>query len=114
MTQNRNKLIALLIGNLANAILHRILERAIDNDEIISKYRREIKTSFEVAKQYRQKINPAHACLPEKDIGYIKRRVMNKVRAEVALRIAKGYANLQDVSVEEQTEKALRELKIDT
>jgi len=39
---------------------------------------------------------------------------MNKVRAEVALRIAKGYANLQDVSVEEQTEKALRELKIDT
>ena len=34
MTQNRNKLIDLFIGNIANAVVHKILEQAVD-DEIL-------------------------------------------------------------------------------
>ncbi len=40
MVQNRNKLIDLFIGNISNSIVHKILEKAIDNKEIASKYER--------------------------------------------------------------------------
>ena len=33
MSQNRNKLIILFIGNVSNAIVHEILEKAINNKE---------------------------------------------------------------------------------
>ena len=58
MPQNRNQLIELFTGNITNAIVHRILEKAIDKQEIADKYRKELITSFEVAKKYREKINP--------------------------------------------------------
>ena len=58
MTQNRKKLISLLIGNLTNAIVHEILELSINKEELISKYRKELVTSFQIAKKYREKINP--------------------------------------------------------
>ena len=32
MIQNRNKLIELFIGNLSNAVVHKILEKAIENE----------------------------------------------------------------------------------
>ena len=48
MAQNRNKLIDLFIGNLVNAVLHRILEKAIlDSLEIAVKYKKEIKNSWD-------------------------------------------------------------------
>ena len=75
MPQNKNKLIELMVGNLANAVLHKILERAIDNIDISSKYLKEIDNSWEVAKRYREKINPASSLLPNKDIEYIKNRI---------------------------------------
>ena len=34
MPKNRNQLIELFIGNIANSIVHRILEKAIDKQEI--------------------------------------------------------------------------------
>lgn len=37
MTQNRSKLIDLFIGNIANAIVHKILEQAIE-DGLLRKY----------------------------------------------------------------------------
>ena len=37
MSQNRNKLIILFIGNISNAIVHEILEKAINNKEITDK-----------------------------------------------------------------------------
>ena len=58
MTQNRNKLIRLFIGNISNVVIHKILERAIDIEEVRIKYNKEIKTSFEIAKHYRDQINP--------------------------------------------------------
>ena len=64
MVQNRNKLIDLLIGNLANAVAHRLLEAAIDKREIAEKYRKEIETSLETAANYRRKINPVSSALP--------------------------------------------------
>ncbi len=39
MPQNKAKLIELMASNLANAVLHKVLEQAVDNAEIISKYR---------------------------------------------------------------------------
>ena len=38
--QNRNKLVDLFIGNITNYIVHKILEMAIDNLEIINKYKK--------------------------------------------------------------------------
>ena len=71
MTQNRNKLIDIFIGNLTNSIVHTILEKAVkeDKDYLADKYRKELITSFEIAKRYRDKINPVNMPLPEKDIS---------------------------------------------
>jgi len=40
MSQNRNKLIILFIGNVSNVIVHEILEKAINNKEITDRYRK--------------------------------------------------------------------------
>ena len=53
MPQNRNQFIDILIGNLANAIVHTILEQSIDKQELISKYRNETINSYDIAKRYR-------------------------------------------------------------
>ena len=55
MTQNRNKLIDLFIGNISNSVVHEILEKAIDNEEISRRYEKELTTSLEIAKKYREK-----------------------------------------------------------
>ncbi|MEK6830761.1 MAG: hypothetical protein AABX77_01930 [Nanoarchaeota archaeon] len=65
MPQNRNKLIDLFIGNISNAIIHEILERAIDQEEIADRYRKELNNSLNKAKEYREKINPTNAILPD-------------------------------------------------
>ena len=70
---NRSKLIDKFIGNLSNAIIHKILEKAIDDREIASKYEKELTTSFKIAKKYREKINPIDTPLPDKDIGYAEK-----------------------------------------
>ncbi len=112
MGQNRDKLIGLFIGNLSNAILHKILANAIKDKEIIQRYDKEIKTSWEISKEYRAKINPAHDTLPPKDIKDIQRRITSKVRAELSIRISKGYENLDLNLVERSVDKALKEMKV--
>jgi len=112
MDQNRSKLIDLFIGNISNAILHRILENAIDNKDIANKYIKESKNSWDIAKRYREKINPVSTYLPDKDMNYIKQKITNKVRAELLIRISKGYENIDLNLVEESIDKALREIKI--
>jgi hypothetical protein len=62
--QNRNKLLELFVGNIANAVLHRLLEKAIDDSNIASKYAKEINNSWELSKRYRDKINPIDRPLP--------------------------------------------------
>ena len=51
MALNRKKFIDLFIGNASNAILHKILEKAVE-DEIIRKYYdKEFLNSFQLAKK---------------------------------------------------------------
>ena len=112
MTQNRNKLIELFIGNIVNAVLHTILEKAINKEDLIDKYRKELKASFETAKKYREKINPVNAPLPEKDYSYIKEKIIKKIKTELKIRIKKGYKNLDLEAVEEEVNNILEEMNI--
>ncbi len=70
--QNRNRLIELFIGNMANSIVHEILEKAIDDKELANRYEKELTTSLEIAKKYRAKINPVNNPLLDRDVRYIK------------------------------------------
>ena len=112
MSQNRNKLIILFIGNVSNAIVHEILEKAINNKEIIDKYRKEIMNSFEKAKEYRDKINPKNTRLPDKDVQNLKSKIVNNVKAELKLRISKGYNGIDLNLVEKIVDKYLKETSI--
>ena len=112
MDQNRNKLIELFIGNMSNAILHKVLEKAITDTDIVDRYNKEIKNSFEIAKQYREKINPLNIPLPEKDVNYIKDKIIRKVKAELQIRISKGYKNINLDLVEQIMNELLKETKI--
>ena len=114
MVQNRNKLIELFIGNISNSIVHDILEKAISKEmEVASRYRKELKTSLEVAKKYREKINPLNRTLPIKDISYIKTKIINKVRAELMLRISKGYKNIDLELIPSLIDKILKETGVE-
>src|SRR3989344_9178735 len=111
MDQNRNKLIELFIGNISNAVLHKILEKAVTDTDIADRYNKEIKNSFEIAKQYREKINPLNISLPEKDINYIKDKIIRKVKAELQIRVSKGYKNINLDIVEQIMNELLKETK---
>lgn len=110
--QNRNKLIELFVGNLTNAIVHRVLEKAINDEDVARRYDKEQTTSFEIAKKYREKINPAAEPLPDKDKEYIKLKIVKRVRAELMARIEKGYQNIDLYLVETYIEEMLKELCI--
>ncbi|MBI2579552.1 MAG: hypothetical protein HYW27_01485 [Candidatus Aenigmarchaeota archaeon] len=112
MVQNRNKLIGLFIGNLANSVLHSILEKAVNNEELSKRYSKELLTSLHLAQKYREKINPANASLNVKDVKYIKDKVIRKVKSEIHQRTEKGYSNLDVKLVGPLVEKALKETKI--
>jgi hypothetical protein len=113
VVQNRNKLIELFIGNLSNAIVHEILSKAIDDDNIRKHYDRELKNSFDISKKYREKINPNYTVLPDKDIENIKNKLNRKVNAELQLRISKGYENIDLDLIENIINKKLKDMKID-
>ena len=112
MAQNRSKLIELFIGNISNAVVHDVLERAVDKEPMAEKYRKELTTSFEIAKKYREKINPLNRPLSEKDTEYIRVKIVNKAKAELAIRISKGYKNIDLLLIELLVDKALRSTKI--
>lgn len=102
----------LFIANISNSIVHKILEKAIDIQEISQKYSKEIANSRKIAKRYREKINPIDTKLPDKDINEIKKKITNKVKEEINERIEKGYENIDVSLVEEFVERALKEMKI--
>ena len=112
MPQNRKNLIDLFIGNLSNAIVHEIMEKATENKEIASHYKKEVENSLKISKKYRSKINPINAVLSEKDIGYIKKKLVNKVKSKLKERILEGYENINLDLIEELVNKTLRETKI--
>ncbi len=57
--QNKGKLARIFIGNIANAVVHEVLENAIDEESLRSYYCKEARNSFLLAKMYREKLNPA-------------------------------------------------------
>lgn len=110
MVHNRKKLIDLFIGNISNAILHRILEKAVE-DEIIRKYYdKEFLNSLEIAKKYRERINPINDAL--KEASEIKEIIIKKVTNELKTRISKGYKNIDLSLVEPTAGDILAELKV--
>ncbi len=109
---NRNRLIDAFISNVANVVLHEILEKAIDKEEIALVYEKEIKNSLEIAKKYREKINPVDRALPEIDVDEIREKVIRKVRVELNLRISKGYENIDLSLIDEIVDRVLREMKV--
>ncbi len=113
IVQNRNKLIEKLIGNLANAIVHMLLEKASENEELAKGYRKESEESLNQAEQYRNKINPISSPLQEKDIEYIKNKLINKVKAKLLTRIEDGYKNISLNLVEKLVENKLKEMNIE-
>lgn len=112
MVQNRGKLIELLIGNISNAIVHSILEKAIVNGEIADRYRKEQINSFDIAKKYREQINPIKTPLLVKDGDYIKDKVIRRVKGELLIRIKKGYGNIDLMTVEIEVERVLRVINV--
>lgn len=109
---NKNKLIDLFVANIANSVVHKILEKAIDKEEIAERYSKEIKNSWEIAKKYREKINPVNSPLPDKDIEEIRKRIENKVKRELKLRIEKGYENINLELVKDFVEETLKEMGV--
>ena len=109
MAHNRKKLIDLFVGNVSNAILHRILEKAVEDDIIRKYYDKEFLNSLEIAK-YREKINPINDAL--KEASEIKGTIIKKVTNELKIIISKGYRNI-DLSLAEPAAKdILAELKV--
>jgi hypothetical protein len=112
MVQNKNKLIDLFIGNISSAVLHKILEEAVDDEVLRKYYDKELLNSLEIAKRYREKINPVHVPLPEKDFEYIKNKIISKVNNELKSRISKGYENIDLNVVEKTTNKILKNIDV--
>lgn len=113
MVHNRNKLLILLIGNLANAVVHKVLEEATKEEILRKRYDKESLVSYEVAKRYREQINPLQRCLSEKDAEEIKEEVMRRARQELQTRISKGYRDIDIALVEPVLQKLMKELKIE-
>ncbi len=111
MSQNRNKLIDIFVGNVSNSVIHRILEKAIDEEDIRKHYDREFLTSLEIAKRYREKINPKSE-FPEKDAEEIKEMVRNKVKKELKKRESKGYKNINFDLIDSVMDEILKETRI--
>ena len=110
MAQNRKKLVELFIGNLVTSVVHKILRDAVGKDELSEKYFKELTTSYEIAAAYRSKINPKSESL--KDANQIRTKVSQRVRAEMQLRISKGYKNINLGLVDKTVEQMLEELKV--
>ena len=112
MPQNRSKLIDLLIGNISNAIAHKILSSATDNEDIKNHYIKELEDSLGNARNYREKINPINTALPAKDIDYIKNKIIRTVRSKLQSRILEGYKNINLNLIEIVVENILKDMKI--
>lgn len=108
---NRNKAIDLFVGNISNSAVHRILEKAIDEENIRNHYGKEFSVSLDIAKRYRDNINPKDAP-PDKDIARIKEKIERKVSAELKLRISKGYKGISLELVETTVNELLKKTRV--
>ncbi len=111
MTQNRNKLIDLFIGNLSNSIVHKILEASSEGD-LKKYYTKEFENSFALSIRYREQINPKETFFPDKDQKEIKERLIKRINSRILERIKLGYKNIELEKSEELVDNFLRKLKV--
>ncbi len=95
-----------------NSIVHDILKKAIDIQEIKEKYNKELKSSFAIAEIYRKKINPLDSPLPLKDAEEIRKMIISRVNRELRNRESRGYKNIDFSLVEISVDDYLKKLKI--
>ena len=112
MTQNRNKLLDLFVGNLSNAALHRVMEHSASDEELRKYYGKEALNSMKMAKNYREKINPIGTALPKDDGENVRRKVIERVKNKLNTRISKGYKNIKLDLVDKVVDELLLEMKI--
>ncbi len=112
MVQNRNKLIKLFIGNISNAVVHEILSRSVSEQLVGDKYRKELVNSFEIAKKYREKINPVKGYFPVSDVKDIRNKILKNVKNELNIRINKGYTGINLDVIEKTVNTFLRKINI--
>ncbi|MBI2653443.1 hypothetical protein HYX02_01395 [Candidatus Woesearchaeota archaeon] len=86
------------------------MEKAVKGDIIRKYYAKEFLNSLEIAKKYRQKINPTDKGLPES--SEMKEIIIKKVNNELKIRISKGYKNIDLNLVEDITNNILFKLNI--
>ena len=108
--QNKSKLVRIFIGNIANAVVHEVLENAIEEQSLRSHYGTEMQNSFLLAKRYREKLNPADKPLPESI--EIREKIVKKATQELNIRIKKGFTGIDMDSTNKITEKLLKKLKV--
>ncbi len=113
MVHNRNKLLILLIGNLTNVVVHKVLEEATKEEILRKYYDKESLVSYEVAKRYREQINPFPRCLSEEDADEIKEEVIRRARQELQARISKGYQGIDLTLIEPVLQRLMKELKME-
>jgi len=113
MGQNRNKILQLMISNLVNAVVHKVLEETVKEEILRDHYNQEGLISLDVAKRYREKINPVQRGLPEKDLEKIKEEVLRKAKKELRLRVSKGYQEIDLSLADKVLEEVLLELRIE-
>lgn len=83
----------MLISNLSNVVVHQILEKSIDKPEIAGFYKKESLNSFEIAKNYRDKINPTNRPLTFDDLSYVRDKLIRKVKMNYIL----GFLNVIEI-----------------
>ena len=102
----------LLIGNLTNVVVHRVLEKSVKEEILRNHYDKESLVSLEVAKRYRDQINPIERALPDIDVKEIEEGIMKRARSELQLRISRGYQRIQLDTIKAILKQVLQELKI--
>ncbi|MBI4139393.1 hypothetical protein HY483_00340 [Candidatus Woesearchaeota archaeon] len=112
MSQNRNKIIDIFVGNTVNAIVHVILQQSISDEDVSKKYLEEVRTSLKSAKKYREKVNPINTVFQRIEAENLKIIIQRKVEKKLHKRIAKGYKDIAIGTVEENVVKILQELKV--
>ncbi|MDD4877735.1 MAG: hypothetical protein PHO02_01715 [Candidatus Nanoarchaeia archaeon] len=106
---NKSKLVRIFIGNIANAVVHEVLENAIEEQSLRSHYGKEMLNSMQLARKYREQLNPIDKTLPES--VNIRRQIVKKAEQELKLRIKKGYTGINIDSTSKIAEKLLKKLK---
>ncbi len=112
MTQNRNRQIKKLIGNIVNVIVHDILLEATNDENVKTWYKNEIKNSLTIANRCRATINPSDRNLSSEDQDILRTSIRREAVSALKLREQKKYKNLDFGKIEPTIEKYLKETNI--